>query len=702
MIKSLVNKFKFTLLLIVSIFLYSCGDNAIENSIIPEENPFHRPSATFTENDNYNVDNVISQREQHRYLREITELPIEANDASAFSTFNQSETNPFGQWDENKVYATPGNRVSYDTGSETLYFENKWWTRGDAPYPIEQYGPWREVVISNTPPTEGNEPPAGGGESETPEQDIPVVEVPPDGKIAKWNANSVYLGSDRAYHQGNVYEAKWWTRGNEPVESPTPAWSSPWKKIGVAGGEEGGVVDDIVDDNNGGSDDVVQGDVCTDTTDTTLNPIFCDNNDNINTDDDLADSIIDTETDEVITEPVIPEPPPEIEPAPPIDAETELPVDGYVLLRSLDSNDWDWFFPLRYGRITSGSTFNTNSFTCVTFNENGEGQDTVNTHGECDQYTLGNFIKATLIYNAYAQRNNLPQFLNDGTIKQQAEELATILANMSRETSGSWSTASSPWIVDDAIIGMKVWKGGLYWIEEVGHSTDTEGKSSSQHYVDYGSAYNPVEGRSYHGRGPIQLSWNYNYGQFSHWLYDNGMYPEVIKERNILLKNPGLVNKDAVIAFLSAIWFNMTPQGAKPSIHDVLLGKVTNVSRSSQDQGLPQRNDGVGYPSSAEINYISSGSTTDPLVQAFRFGTAINIINGGLECNRASSWHNAPAERVSYYEAYATYINSQTNAGATTLGLGHIAQGSDRKVNGDDVEIKRLATCFSMKSYYGW
>jgi hypothetical protein len=36
-------------------------------------------------------------------------------------------------------------------------------------------------------------------------------------------------------------------------------------------------------------------------------------------------------------------------------------------------------------------------------------------------------------------------------------------------------------------------------------------------------------------------------------LYDNGIYKEVITSRDALLKNPGLVNNDAVVSMLSAI-----------------------------------------------------------------------------------------------------------------------------------------------------
>ncbi|GAL24787.1 chitinase [Vibrio variabilis] len=102
-------------------------------------------------------------------------------------------------------------------------------------------------------------------------------------------------------------------------------------------------------------------------------------------------------------------------------------------------------------------------------------------------------------------------------------EFLSFWAKSSRETSGSWSNAPAPWIVQEQDIEGDIWKGALYWVEEVGYTTDENGMSTAINYVDSGSAYSPYPNRSYYGRGIIQLSWNYNYGAFSEWLYSNGL-----------------------------------------------------------------------------------------------------------------------------------------------------------------------------------
>ncbi|KAL4616460.1 hypothetical protein ACB092_07G200600 [Castanea dentata] len=162
--------------------------------------------------------------------------------------------------------------------------------------------------------------------------------------------------------------------------------------------------------------------------------------------------------------------------------------------------------------------------------------------------------------------------------------MATFLGQTSHETIGGWATAPG---------GPHSWgcfvreiNGGLYY------------------------APNPnfpcASGQEYYGHGPIQLSWNYNYGQCGEALELD------------LLNNPDLVATDPVISFKAAIWFWMTPQSPKPSCHDVITGNWN--------------------PSSVDI--ASS--------RLLGYGTTTNIINGGLECGQGL---NAQVEsRIGFYK----------------------------------------------------
>jgi hypothetical protein len=202
-------------------------------------------------------------------------------------------------------------------------------------------------------------------------------------------------------------------------------------------------------------------------------------------------------------------------------------------------------------------------------------------------------------------------FCNVGSIETRQRELAAFLANISHETTGQ-----------GADFFPKTW--GLYWIEEV----RWQNGSTDLGYRDEGhDVYPPSPGKSYHGRGPIQISWNYNYGQVSEFLFG---------EKDILLDNPervieqdftGSGRPDATLAFQTAIWFWMYPQAPKPSCHAVMT-----------EQWEPTQED------------INAGRDES------MFGMTVNIINGGLECNRGDGDYRV-RDRAGYYEQYAGIMN---------------------------------------------
>ncbi|KAK1692692.1 hypothetical protein QYE76_009389 [Lolium multiflorum] len=172
-------------------------------------------------------------------------------------------------------------------------------------------------------------------------------------------------------------------------------------------------------------------------------------------------------------------------------------------------------------------------------------------------------------------------------------EVAAFLAQISHETTGGWATAPD---------GPFAW--GLCFKEEL---------TPPSNYCDANNTQWPcVPGKSYHGRGPMQLSWNYNYGPAGEALDFDG------------LGNPEVVASDPAVAFKAALWFWMTPQPPKPSCHDVMVGRY----RPTTADKAANRRTG--------------------------FGLTTNIINGGLECNRTG---NAQADdRVGYYRRYGDIL----------------------------------------------
>nr|QDG10112.1 class II chitinase [Fragaria x ananassa] len=203
-------------------------------------------------------------------------------------------------------------------------------------------------------------------------------------------------------------------------------------------------------------------------------------------------------------------------------------------------------------------------------------------------YTYSSFIRATKYF---------PRFGTTGSLATRKREIAAFLAQISHETTGGWATAPD---------GPYSW--GLCFKEEV--------NPGSNYCDDTNKEWPCYPGKSYKGRGPIQLSWNYNYGQAGKALGFDG------------LKNPEVVANSSLIAFKTALWFWMTEQKPKPSCHDVMVGRYV----------LTQAD-------------IAANRTAG-------FGMVTNIINGGLECGIGNDAR--VNDRIGYFKRYASLFGVQT------------------------------------------
>lgn len=173
-------------------------------------------------------------------------------------------------------------------------------------------------------------------------------------------------------------------------------------------------------------------------------------------------------------------------------------------------------------------------------------------------------------------------------------ELAAFLANISHESGES--NAAETYLY------------GLFYREEIAYEWGyTDGGYISSENVDYP----PVAGQSYHGRGPIQISWNYNYGQLSLLFLNN---------KNTLLSNPDKLKEEGKLAFMSAIWFWMYPQDNKPSCHDVIYPDYEPANSYEKDE--------------------------------WGFGHTVIIINGGIEGNGQMK-----TRRLTFYQKFAELLN---------------------------------------------
>lgn len=206
-----------------------------------------------------------------------------------------------------------------------------------------------------------------------------------------------------------------------------------------------------------------------------------------------------------------------------------------------------------------------------------------------DFYSFKSFVAAACYF---------PDFLSGNPIIQK-RELAAFLANIAQETSGGWAEAPGGYF-----------KWGLYFVEEMEDSTKNL-------YADYTKKnFPPVPGKNYMGRGPKQLSWNYNYAQFSEAWYGT---------KDSLLLHPEWLAHNPVLSFASAIWFWMTPQFPKPSCHDIMAGTWKPTPNDLQKGRVPG------------------------------FGATVNVINGGVECGTGSELEKT-SFRYQYYLYFCNYF----------------------------------------------
>lgn len=169
--------------------------------------------------------------------------------------------------------------------------------------------------------------------------------------------------------------------------------------------------------------------------------------------------------------------------------------------------------------------------------------------------------------------NKYPEFANTGNEDNDKRELAAFLAQTAHESDNF--KAAEEYARDT----YDVWQ-----------------------YCD-NTTYPCAPGRRYHGRGPIQLSWNYNY-------YNAGEALGID-----LLDNPDIVATDTSVTWMTALWYWMTPQAGRV-IHDV----VTKMNG---------------------------------------FAISTDIINGELECGPDAPNKENELQRISYFTRMCNALGVQ-------------------------------------------
>ncbi|MEM7170957.1 MAG: lytic polysaccharide monooxygenase [Pseudomonadota bacterium] len=108
-----------------------------------------------------------------------------------------------GSWQASAVY-TAGAQVTHRGQKYTA----KWWTQGfvpDSPVANEWDSPWDPAVLEGQTGGDGNSP--------------------------SWRSDIAYTAGQTVSHNGQGYEAKWWSRGFAPDTPVANEWDTPWRTL---------------------------------------------------------------------------------------------------------------------------------------------------------------------------------------------------------------------------------------------------------------------------------------------------------------------------------------------------------------------------------------------------------------------------------------------------------------------------------------
>lgn len=474
-------------------------------------------------------------------------------------------------WQESGIY-TGGAIVRYNG---TLY-EAKWWTQGFAPNkPVAHVWdtPWK---LADVPAGNGGNSNAGSGGSTPVSPSQPSLPIPPagdndTGHFPGWHATQVYTGGEIVKYRGALYKAKWWTQGNPPgtLQNGGP---SPWEPTDGK--------NPVPPANNGGNSASTGGQT----------PDNGGNNGNTGT----GISVPTAPSRPVPTRAEAEAHERELTSSPRFQAVKQS-------IRTLPNHLVE--------KIEPGAKNNPANVKRVEQIISGERFGGMFPR-RAPEYTYEYFLKAI---------GKFPAFCGTYTDGRDSDaicrkSLATMFSHFAQETGGHNVHDSVP-----------EWQQALVYVREMGCSEDAGGG------CDYNAECNPAtwQGKAYpcgtngdgsykkyFGRGAKQLSYNYNYGEFSRTMTG---------DVRTLLDHPEQV-ADTWYNLASAVFFFVYPQSPKPSMLHVI--------------------DGTWQPNASDIK--------DGRVPGF--GATTMIINGGVECGGSVEVAQS-VNRMKYYRKFAKALH---------------------------------------------
>ncbi|PSW21466.1 hypothetical protein C9I98_05925 [Photobacterium sanctipauli] len=376
----------------------------------------------------------------------------------------------------------------------------------------------------------------------------------PSASYPAYQDGTVYVQGDRVSHNGKIYEAKWWTQNEAP---DAPNGTGVWLYI---------------EDDSGTPPDPGPG---PDPDPTPDNGIIGENPDGTYI---MSKAFLDAKEASLTSSPefeqvlasIATQPNSIVEAIAP--GSTTNPENVKRVESLISEQKWDYLFPERN-----------------------------------PVYTYNNFLKAVGKFKGFCATYTDHRAADSDAIC--AKSLAVMFAHFTQETG-----AHNPHSPNEE------WRQGLYFVRESGCSEDATscGYNSECAATNWQTEQWPCgttpDGHyvKYFGRGAKQLSYHYNYGPFSDFIFN---------DVHVLLNQPDLV-ADSWLNLASAVFFFVYPQPPKPSMLHVI--------------------DGTWQPTATDI-----GEKRIP-----GFGVTTMIINGGIECTLDTEKPQS-VNRIKYYRGHA-------------------------------------------------
>jgi len=226
-----------------------------------------------------------------------------------------------------------------------------------------------------------------------------------------------------------------------------------------------------------------------------------------------------------------------------------------------------------------------------------KGDASILTTEEKATYSYGNFLRAIGKYPFFCAEQGVYSSLEEACRR----ELATLFAHGAQETGAH-----------DPNLSMPQWKQAFSKVFE--GSCYSSGKCNQYNPTSDSCPSGYTCPKDYYGRGIKQISYFYNYMGYS---------AQMLGDPQTLLTDADAVGKNGQLGLGSGIWFYMTPQPPKPSMHDVITG----------GGGYHPSDTASGITVTQETYVDWAGNTQTSGNPVDKFMTSISVINGGVECS---------------------------------------------------------------------